>query len=185
MLINSERTNMTKSKTPPLPLYAPLNEKQVLFIDYYIQFLNSTEAAKRAGYSDKTAREQGNVLKHRLALHIQQQMDKINDERIAKRDEVLKFFSAVMRGEITEQAPLFIGDGVQELVDRVPTAKDRTFAAMQLARRYGLDRPDNYSTDDKVIINVHYNLPDDPPAEELITVNYPPIETDEDLMRID
>ena len=36
-----------------------LNEKQKLFIDYYIQSGNATQAAKKAGYSAKNASATG------------------------------------------------------------------------------------------------------------------------------
>ena len=39
-----------------------LNEKQKLFVDEYLTDLNATQAAIRAGYSQKTANEQGNRL---------------------------------------------------------------------------------------------------------------------------
>lgn len=39
-----------------------LNNKQRNFINEYMKDMNATEAAKRAGYSDKTARQQGSRL---------------------------------------------------------------------------------------------------------------------------
>ena len=36
-----------------------MSEKQKAFCDYYIESLNLTDAAKKAGYSEKTARSMG------------------------------------------------------------------------------------------------------------------------------
>lgn len=41
---------------------AGLTDKQLRFVDEYLVDLNATQAAKRAGYSEKTARQQGQRL---------------------------------------------------------------------------------------------------------------------------
>lgn len=47
------------------PLTRPLNERQKMFAREYVKDHNATQAAKRAGYSEKTAYSQGHdLLKH-------------------------------------------------------------------------------------------------------------------------
>lgn len=105
-----------------------LNEKQKAFADYYIETLNATESAKRAGYSEKTADVQGCRLLTNVNLqhYIQERLASKEAERIASQDEVLEFLTSVMRGEVKDQLGL-----------EAPV-KDRNKAAELLAKRYGL-----------------------------------------------
>ena len=85
-----------------------LTPKQKAFADYYIECGNSTEAARKAGYSEKTSRSIGaeNLTKPDIAAYIAERMQPIEKDRIASADEVLAFFSSVMRGEIMDQGGL-------------------------------------------------------------------------------
>lgn len=59
-----------------------LNPQQQLFADFYLVFLNATEAAKKAGYSEKTAYSQGQrLLKH---VEVRAYIDGKLDERSEK-----------------------------------------------------------------------------------------------------
>ena len=82
-----------------------LTPKQKAFADYYIECGNATEAAKRAGYSKRTARVIGqeNLLKPAISAYIAERQKQIDDSRIASAAEVQRFYSAVLRGEITDQ----------------------------------------------------------------------------------
>ena len=106
-----------------------LTIKQKAFCDYYIECGNATEAAKRAGYSERIANRiaSENLSKPVISQYIHYRLDKIEDARVAKGDEVLKFFSSVMRGEVKDQFGLD-----SQLSDRIDAAK-------QLQKRYGLD----------------------------------------------
>ena len=50
----------------------------------------------------------------------------------------MKYLTSVMRGEATEEIPLFVGNGVQEITTKHLSAKDRIRAAELLGKRYGL-----------------------------------------------
>ena len=50
----------------------------------------------------------------------------------------MKYLTSVMRGEATEEIPLLVGNGVQEITTKHPSAKDRIRAAELLGKRYGL-----------------------------------------------
>ena len=115
-----------------------LTEKQKRFIDYYIETGNATEAARRAGYSEKTAKQIGNENLTKLDYFIKKRLKKLEDERIAKADEVLQYLTAVMRGEEKEKFIIFNDDGEKVEVDAPPKIKERTKAAELLGKRYTL-----------------------------------------------
>ena len=78
-----------------------LNERQKRFCEYYVACGNAAEAARKAGYSVKTARHQGYDLLTRphVALYIRELTDGPREKRISKAIEVLEFYTRVMRGE--------------------------------------------------------------------------------------
>ncbi len=82
-----------------------LNERQKAFVDYYIQIGNATEAAIKAGYSEKTARSIGaeNLTKPDISAYIRERLDEQSNKRVADANEVIEFYTAVMRGEVKDQ----------------------------------------------------------------------------------
>ena len=121
-----------------------LTEKQKAFCDFYIETLNATEAALKAGYSKKTARKIGseNLTKPDIKKYIDERLKQIESERIAKAEEVLAFLSSSLRGEIDEDVVVVEGCGEGQSIARVVTkqlsAKDRIKAAELLGKRYSL-----------------------------------------------
>ncbi|MDQ0150577.1 terminase small subunit [Eubacterium multiforme] len=118
-----------------------LTPKQKAFADYYIELGNATEAARRAGYSNKTAAVIGteNLIKPNIKQYIDKRLKKIEDERIAKGEEVLQYLTKVMRGEEKDQFGLDA------------SLQDRTKAAELLGKRYRLFV-------DKIEANVDANI---------------------------
>ena len=82
-----------------------LTPKQKKFCEWYIKTGNATEAAKKSGYSEKTAGDIGaeNLRKPNISAYIAERMKKQDAKLIADADEVLRFYSAAMRGEIKDQ----------------------------------------------------------------------------------
>ncbi len=82
-----------------------LNERQKAFADYYIQTGNATEAAIKAGYSEKTAYSIGNenLKKPEISAYIGARMAEQGEKRVADANEVIEFYTAVMRGEVKDQ----------------------------------------------------------------------------------
>ncbi|MDP7981025.1 terminase small subunit [Bacillus sp. WLY-B-L8] len=115
-----------------------LTLKQQAFCDYYIETGNATEAARKAGYSQKTAKEMGNenLSKPHLKAYIEERMSQKEEERVASQDEILEFLTKVMRGETTEQVPVGQGEGYFELQDKDTYVKDRVKAAELLGKRH-------------------------------------------------
>ncbi len=100
-----------------------LSLKQQKFCEYYVEFGNATEAAKRAGYSVKTAYSQGQRMLKNVETRnfIDNLIKRHKSDKTASAEEVLEFFAAVMR-------------------DKSEAMKNRLKAAENLAKRYGLDK---------------------------------------------
>nr|DAQ73821.1 MAG TPA: Terminase small subunit [Caudoviricetes sp.] len=82
-----------------------LTPKQKTFADEFLKCGNATEAAKRAGYSEQSARQMGteNLSKPSISSYIQERQKQIDDERIADIAEIQRFYSSVLRGEVKDQ----------------------------------------------------------------------------------
>ena len=103
-----------------------LTPKQKAFADYYIECGNATEAARKAGYKEESCRTIGcqNLTKRNIAAYIAEHMQAQNEARVASADEVLQFFSSVMRGEVKDQFGLDAA------------LSDRLNAGKELMKRY-------------------------------------------------
>lgn len=81
-----------------------LTPKQQAFADYYIKLGNASEAAKKAGYSERTAGATASrLLKNvNVSAYIDERMTGQSRELVASADEVLQFYTSVMRGEVKD-----------------------------------------------------------------------------------
>lgn len=119
-----------------------LTEKQRRFVDYYIETGNASEAARRAGYSEKTAGwiGQENLQKTTIKAAIDARLKDLEDKRIAKADEVLQFLTSTLRGEVKEEHVVVEGTGEGRSDARIikvqVSARDRLDAAKSLLKRY-------------------------------------------------
>lgn len=93
-----------------------MNARQKRFCDEYLLDCNATQAAIQAGYSPKTAYSIGeeNLKKPELKTYIEQQLERIHNEKTADAQEVLEYLTAVMRGEHKEQTLQLIGEGIDD-----------------------------------------------------------------------
>lgn len=111
---------------------AELTHKQKKFVDYLIKLGRdrATEAARLAGYSEKSARQSGyaNMQKASVKAYIEERLKTAAEPReraeaerklVADGDEVLRFLSATMRGEVKDQFGLDA-----QLKDRLAAAKE-------------------------------------------------------------
>ena len=103
-----------------------LTPKQKAFADEYLMCGNAAEAARKAGYSEKTATVIGseNLSKPNILEYIAERQKQIEDSRIANIKEVLEFYSSVLRGEIKDQ------------FDMDASLSDRLAAGRELMKRY-------------------------------------------------
>ena len=119
-----------------------LTEKQRRFVDYYVETGNKTEAAKKAGYSEKTAASIGdeNLRKPAIKAAIDARLRELEGKRIAKADEVMQFLTSTLRGEVKEERVVVEGTGDGRSDARIITvqvsARDRLEAAKSLLKRY-------------------------------------------------
>lgn len=121
-----------------------MNARQKRFADEYLVDCNATQAAIRAGYSPKTARQVGseNLTKLDIKAYIEEQLERIHSERTADAQEVVEYLSSVMRGESESEVVVVVGmgDGVSdaERVTKRPDERERLKAAEILARIHGI-----------------------------------------------
>lgn len=133
-----------------------MNAKQKRFCDEYLIDCNATQAAIRAGYSPKTAKQIGqeNLTKPDLKKYIDEQLERIHSEKTADAQEVLEYLTAVMRGEHTEQVLKLIGEGVQTVTDIDVSARERLKATELIGKRYGMFK-DNVNVDLEPVVIVN------------------------------
>lgn len=82
-----------------------LTLKQKKFCEEYIKSGNATEAARNAGYKAKSARAIGaeNLTKPAIADYIRRRLNELDAKMVADANEILKFYTSVMRGEVKDQ----------------------------------------------------------------------------------
>lgn len=107
-----------------------LTPKQKKFALEFLVSGNITDAAKKAGYSGRSARQIGslNLTKPNVVEYMNEILDKTKSEEVATTEEVLEFLTSVMRGNVTEQFGLD------------PSITDRTKAAQLLMKRFNDDQ---------------------------------------------
>ena len=117
-----------------------LTEKQKRFAVEYLKDGNAAQAAVRAGYSKKTARFTGaeNLTKPNIKAYIEEQLERIHNERTADAREVIEYLTSVMRGEQSDEVLKWIGGGMQSTTKIAVAAKDRMKAAELLGKYYSL-----------------------------------------------
>lgn len=122
-----------------------LTEKQKRFVDFYVETGNASEAARKAGYSSKTANRIGQQTLSKLDVQqaIKARLDAIESNRIATATEVMQFLTSAMRGEVQEDVVVIEGTGKgfseSRKMKKQLSAHERIDAAKQLAKRFGLD----------------------------------------------
>lgn len=117
-----------------------MNAKQKRFCDEYLIDCNATQAAIRAGYSEKSAgRNADRMMKNdEIKAYIEEQLERIHNEKTADVQEVLEYLTSVLRGESSSSVLSLCGDGRQTVVEKPPDEKERLKAAELIGKRYGL-----------------------------------------------
>lgn len=138
-----------------------MTERQKRFCDEYLIDLNATQAAIRAGYSERSASSIGErILRNDdVRSYISEQLERMHSELIADAQEVMEYLTAVMRGKSVSHVLAFVGDGCQEVVEKPPDEKERLKAAELLGKRYGLftDRVE-LDADTELKITIDYGV---------------------------
>lgn len=115
-----------------------LTLKQKQFADEYIRTGNAYQSAVNAGYSEKYAKARSHKMLENVGInqYIDDNLEIIQKESIAKTDEIMRYLTRVLRGEEKEEILVYVGDGMQEIQTIRPSAKDRIKAAELLGKRY-------------------------------------------------
>ena len=121
-----------------------MTEKQKRFCEEYLTDMNATQAAIRAGYSKRTARQMANRLLTKVDIreYIDSLLKEIHSQKVATAAEVMEYLTSVQRGEsqsayITVEG---VGEGCSQTVItmKTPDEKDRLKAAELLGKCYGI-----------------------------------------------
>ncbi len=121
-----------------------MNARQRKFADEYLIDCNATQAAIRAGYSEKTAKSIGQRMLTYVDVqqYIKQQLEKLHSEKIADAEEVMMYLTSVLRGEAQASVVVVegIGDGCSEAreITKSPDERERLKAAELLGKRFGM-----------------------------------------------
>lgn len=144
-----------------------MTKKQKRFAEEYLVDCNATQAAIRAGYSEKTANEQGARLLAKVSIkaYIDEHLKTMSDKTIADATEIMKYLTSVVRGEseASEIVVEGVGEGCSEAreMTKKPSEKDRLKAAELLGKRYGMfsDKV-NLDVDMEADLNFHIDYGD-------------------------
>ena len=117
-------------------------ERQRRFVDYYLELGNQVQAAIRAGYSGRYARDQAFKILEMPAVkeYYEDRLQEIESKRVANIKEVMEYLTSVMRGEETEEMIVVegCGNGYSEArkINKSIGAKDRLKAAELIGIRF-------------------------------------------------
>lgn len=119
-----------------------LTQKQKRFVDEYLVSGNATQAALKAGYSKKAAKQIGteNLAKPSIRAYIEERSAEIASAKIASAREVMEFYSRVLRGEETEEIPMATAQEVVT-VTKKPAIKDKIAVSKEILKRYPVNDP--------------------------------------------
>ena len=115
-----------------------LTPKQRRFCEEYLKSGNATEAAKKAGYKETSCRviAAENLSKPAISAYIKRRLDEQEAAQVADSNEILKFYTAVMRGEVKDQFGMdaSLSDRLKagdSLMKRYVAASDRNRTTME------------------------------------------------------
>lgn len=120
-----------------------MTAKQKRFCEEFVKTGNATQSAIKAGYSEKTANEQGTRLLAKVSIksYIQSLQAEIKTENIINAREMQEVLTSIILKQSEEDVIVVegCGDGISEAVTKKKTASnaDRIKAIQLLARMQG------------------------------------------------
>lgn len=119
-----------------------MTPRQTRFCEAWLRCENETQAAIEAGYTERSAHNQGcRLMKNEeVKEYIRARLRAQHAREVAKTDEVLKFLTSVMRGEEKDQFGLDA-----QLADRIK-------AGVELLKRYAAVEETEGSGGNNIII---------------------------------
>lgn len=117
--------------TPARTTERPLTPKQAMFVREYLVDLNATQAATRAGYSERTANEQGaRLLANASVLRAVQEAMEARAQRVQlQSDEVLNELRILLRSDVRQFR--VANDGSLTLAEGVPDEMWRAVSSVK------------------------------------------------------
>lgn len=114
-----------------------LTPKQQRFADEYIKSGNAADAARKAGYSKRSARSVGqeNLTKPDIKQYIDERMAEIASKRIMDATEAIELLTRIARGEEKETVISSTPEGVYES-QKEADLKTRISAVKEILKRY-------------------------------------------------
>ncbi|MCG0772129.1 putative terminase small subunit [Lactiplantibacillus plantarum] len=114
-----------------------LTPKQQRFADEYIKSGNAADAARKAGYSKRSARSVGqeNLTKPDIKQYIDERMAEIASKRIMDATEAVELLTSIARGEEKETVISSTPEGVYES-QKEADLKTRISAVKEILKRY-------------------------------------------------
>ena len=126
-----------------------MNERQKKFCEAFLTSGNATQSYIEAGYSPKGAGQSADKLLKNTEIqnYIQEQLRTLHNSKRASAEEVLEYFTKVMRGESQSEVIVYeTKNGVTCPIHmkKAPDEKERLRAGENLGKRYRLftDRMD-------------------------------------------
>lgn len=142
--VNAEKAERTDFATHSGHTLTPLQAK---FIDLYVETGNGKRSVEEAGYNSKTPAQMAQKLLNlpHINEEIKYRLQQHKDQSIANADEIMTYFTQVMRGEILDQFGL------------EASLSERTKAAQELAKRQ-IDIPNKLAGNEapKITITVDW-----------------------------
>lgn len=140
-----------------------MTDNQRKFCDEYIIDCNATRAYLVA-YPHVKNEHSARTLASRLLTkvdiktYIDEQLEKISNDKIADAKEVMEYLTSVLRGESLSEIVVVEGDGdgcsSARRMDKAPDERERLKAAELLGKRYGLFK-DNVALEVEPVVIVN------------------------------
>lgn len=127
---------------------SPVTVQEAMFIDAYMETGDLKEAYKRAGYSVNYSKRQADKILAlpNVAYEIKRRIYQMKRKSVASSEEVMEYFTNVMRGEIKDQFGL-----------EAPLS-ERTRAAQEIAKRtIDIDNKLNNKEDNVIRIELDWS----------------------------
>ena len=113
-----------------------LTEKQKKFVDEYLIDLNATQAAMRAGYSEKTARSIGQRLLTNVDIqkYMQEKQKELQERTSIRQEDVLRELATIGFAKITDFVGIYNGHVIPQDTADIPKDKIGAIASIEAGR---------------------------------------------------
>lgn len=145
-----------------------LTPKQKKFADEYIITGNATESAKRAGYSEKTARFMGaeNLTKPNILSYIKERTESIEEAKKMDLQEAIKLSSEIARGEVqkgySKQYDVLTDEVTREVeYEFTPSIEERQKSLEHIMKIHGAFLERKEISGNVGLVQIIDNIPDD------------------------